>query len=173
VPVQSPTKRRVRGATRASHATSSASCVAWCGVSVPVMISVSIGPRMEREDVGGVEHVERSADLHDFGAGHRYHHDSPGDHERASCPGRRPALVLSSFGRGINDIQPKDFATPTGARARVGRPALSFHPAEGQLDGARSGGRVGDEAAERSRHRQRDAADDQGGEPVVAAEELH
>jgi len=39
--------------------------------------------------------------------------------------------------------------------------------------GARSGGRIGDEGAERSRHRQGDAADDQGGEPVVAAEEAH
>jgi hypothetical protein len=42
------------------------------------------------------------------------------------------------------------------ARATVGR------------RGARSGGRVGDDGAERSRHRQEDAADDRGGEPVVA-----
>lgn len=46
MPVQRPTRRRVPGASRATHATSSASCVASSGVSVPVMIKVSIGPRM-------------------------------------------------------------------------------------------------------------------------------
>jgi len=57
------------------------------------------------------------------------------------------ALVLSSFGSGINDIRPKDLATPTGARARVGRPS-STSPAPRRLT-ARWGQRIGWRAVRR------------------------